>query len=98
MGLFNRLFGSKTGKEEGMKIEATGLKEHGHSSMAGTSMAKDPVCGMEVNKEKAPSVFLYLGQTLYFCSPSCQRLFRGNPDKYIKGTVQRMSAQSSHHM
>lgn len=95
MGLFSKLFDKSSEKEETMKTEPTGMREH--NPMVGTSVAKDPVCGMEVNRKKAPAVFLYLGQTRYFCSSSCQRLFRGNPDKYIKGEGHQMTGHGGHH-
>ena len=45
-------------------------------------MAKDPVCGMEVNPEQAAGTSEYQGQTYYFCSPDCKRTFDGNPQQY----------------
>lgn len=46
-------------------------------------MAKDLVCGMEVNPETAEYKTSYNGTTYYFCSPSCQKRFQENPLKYI---------------
>ncbi len=31
--------------------------------------AKDPVCGMQVDKEKAAATSVYKGKTYYFCNP-----------------------------
>ncbi|EQB63975.1 MAG: hypothetical protein RBG1_1C00001G1554 [candidate division Zixibacteria bacterium RBG-1] len=55
-------------------------------------MAKDLVCGMEVNPETAEYKTSYSGTTYYFCSPSCQKRFQENPLKYInqKETVSVM--------
>ncbi len=45
-------------------------------------MAKDPVCGMEINPEQAAGTSEYQGQTYYFCSPGCKRTFDENPQQY----------------
>jgi len=47
-------------------------------------MAKDLVCGMEVNEEKATSSSLYKDKKYYFCSETCKLKFDENPEKYIK--------------
>ena len=41
----------------------------------GTRRVKDPVCGMQVNKEKAAATGVYKGKTCYFCSPGCKAHF-----------------------
>ena len=46
-------------------------------------MAIDPVCGMEVDKEKAAGKSEYNGETYYFCSPGCKAAFDKDPEKYI---------------
>ncbi|MBI5328046.1 MAG: YHS domain-containing protein [Deltaproteobacteria bacterium] len=46
-------------------------------------MAKDPVCGMEVDEKKAAKV-VYKGKTYYFCNASCQWAFEANPEQFIK--------------
>jgi Cu+-exporting ATPase len=46
-------------------------------------MAKDPVCGMDVNPEQAAGTSEYQGQTYYFCSPSCKQQFDQNPERYV---------------
>lgn len=48
-------------------------------------MAKDPVCGMDVDEGSASSISEYEGRTYYFCSPACKREFDGNPEKYASG-------------
>jgi Cu+-exporting ATPase len=50
-------------------------------------MAKDPVCGMDVDEKKAAGKSDYKGQTYYFCSPGCQKSFDKEPEKYV-GQVQ----------
>lgn len=53
-------------------------------------MAKDPVCGMEVNEKTAAGKSVYQGKTYYFCSPGCKQAFDREPEKYI-------SSESGHH-
>ena len=48
-------------------------------------MAKDPVCGMEVDEKKAAATSKYKGVTYYLCAPGCKRAFDSNPEKYLKG-------------
>lgn len=45
-------------------------------------MAKDPVCGMDVDERQAAGKSEYQGQTYYFCSPGCKQAFDKNPEKY----------------
>jgi YHS domain-containing protein len=44
-------------------------------------MAKDPVCGMEVNENGAAGKSEHEGVTYYFCSPGCKKKFDENPEK-----------------
>jgi YHS domain-containing protein len=46
-------------------------------------MAKDPVCGMDVDEKTAPAKSEYNGQTFYFCAPGCKVSFDKNPEKYV---------------
>ncbi len=46
-------------------------------------MAKDPVCGMEVDEKKASKI-KHNGKTYYFCSPTCQWAFKENPKQFVK--------------
>jgi YHS domain-containing protein len=46
-------------------------------------MAKDLVCGMEVDEKKAPAKTEYKGRTYYFCAPGCRAAFEKDPEKYI---------------
>jgi Cu+-exporting ATPase len=45
-------------------------------------MAKDPVCGMEVDEAKAAGSSTHSGKTYYFCSDGCKKGFDANPEKY----------------
>jgi Cu+-exporting ATPase len=44
---------------------------------------KDPVCGMEIDKEKARGSANHMGRSFYFCSESCQKKFEKEPMKYM---------------
>ena len=46
-------------------------------------MAKDPVCGMEVDEKKAAATTGYKGKTYYFCAPACKATFQKEPEKYV---------------
>ncbi|MCL7452419.1 MAG: YHS domain-containing protein [Anaerolineae bacterium] len=48
-------------------------------------MAKDPVCGMMVDEEKAAATSRYEGKTYYFCAPGCKAAFDRDPQKYLNG-------------
>ncbi|HTT16076.1 MAG TPA: YHS domain-containing protein [Thermoplasmata archaeon] len=37
--------------------------------------ARDPVCGMSVETERAPAHGTYGGTAVYFCSEACQRRY-----------------------
>jgi Cu+-exporting ATPase len=46
-------------------------------------MAKDPVCGMDVDPATARHTTEYEGQTYYFCAPGCKKAFETDPRKYL---------------
>ena len=48
-----------------------------------TSKVKDPVCGMNVNPERAEHKTAYGGETFYFCSASCKDKFAKDPASYL---------------
>src|SRR5262245_51014779 len=48
------------------------------------NVAIDPICGMTVEPESAAGKYEHDGQTYYFCSQYCAKLFGGNPAKYLK--------------
>lgn len=47
-------------------------------------MAKDPVCGMEVDEKIAEYKTQHMGKTYYFCASECKAAFEKNPQKYVK--------------
>jgi len=46
-------------------------------------MAKDPVCGMDVDESKPAGTVVHQGETYYFCAEACKRAFERMPEKYI---------------
>jgi YHS domain-containing protein len=47
-------------------------------------MAKDPVCGMEIDSEEMRFFTDYNDGMYYFCSAECKRSFDDHPDTYIQ--------------
>ncbi len=48
----------------------------------GGQYAKDPVCGMQVERGNAPATTRHDGQTIYFCSDRCSDRFAKDPARY----------------
>lgn len=53
---------------------------------SGIQMAhsRDPVCGMEVEPERASGCYDYHGQTFYFCAKVCEARFIADPERYLQ--------------
>ncbi len=67
-------------------IDSESRMELAAAGMVGT-LAKDPVCGMDVsiNKaEKSGEKSKYRDVTYFFCSGECKQQFDKNPDRYMK--------------
>lgn len=48
-------------------------------------MARDLVCGTEVDEENAArNEVRFWGATYYFCSPKCRAAFQREPRKYVE--------------
>ena len=45
-------------------------------------MARDPVCGMSVDQERAPAHTMYQGRVYYFCARSCRDEFLEDPERF----------------
>ena len=45
-------------------------------------MVRDPVCGMEINAQRAAALSEYQGETYYFCSTECKQEFDRNPQRF----------------
>lgn len=47
------------------------------------AMATDPVCGMQVDTERAQFTAEHEGQRFYFCSRGCMLDFQEDPEQYL---------------
>ena len=52
----------------------------------GAAYAKDPVCGMQVEKAHPGAVARHDGDTVYFCSDHCRQKYDANPQRYASAT------------
>src|ERR1700676_4220777 len=58
---------------------------------------RDPVCGMNVDPNKAAAKVEHAGRSYYFCAPGCAKRFQQAPEKYLQPVLQstkNMSAPS----
>ncbi len=46
-------------------------------------MAKDLVCGMDVDEKEAAATSEHKGETYYFCALGCKKAFDADPEKYL---------------
>lgn len=58
---------------------------HDHAACGHTHMAKDPVCGMDVDPHTAQHRAEHGGRTYYFCCNGCRTKFMADPGKYLEG-------------
>lgn len=61
------------------------------------AMAKDPVCGMDVDMANARHTAQFEGKTYYFCAPGCKKTFESDPQRFLKGGPMGMGGHSGHH-
>lgn len=47
-----------------------------------TDTVTDPVCGMQIDPEKAAANEEHDGQMFYFCSEHCHQAFLADPHRY----------------
>jgi YHS domain-containing protein len=47
------------------------------------AIAKDPVCGMDVNTETSQLSLEHEGTVYWFCGKGCLLEFRDDPEKYL---------------
>ncbi len=47
-------------------------------------MAKDPVCGMQVDEKKVSRTSTFAEHTYYFCSDGCKKRFDQEPAKFTE--------------
>ena len=55
----------------------------GHDHQPSDPMAKDPVCGMDVDPHAARFTHVHGGKTYYFCAAGCRTRFIADPAKYL---------------
>jgi len=48
------------------------------------AMAKDPVCGMDVEEEEAAATYEYKGKTYSFCAVGCKEKFARDPERFLE--------------
>jgi len=60
-------------------------------------MAIDPVCKMDVERDKAAANAEYAGQTYYFCSAACHKAFTAEPQKYAGSAARGGGSQHQGH-
>jgi len=58
-------------------------------------MAKDYVCGMEVNEESPSAVSMYQGKKYYFCSRDCKEKFDKIPEFYLNPLFKAKKSRES---
>ena len=56
--------------------------------MKNTAIAKDPVCGMDIETAAAAGRTERSGQTYYFCGSTCKDKFDRDPEKYLGESVE----------
>ncbi len=43
----------------------------------------DPVCGMQIDAERAAGKLEFAGVTYWFCAQVCRKLFAAEPARYV---------------
>lgn len=59
-------------------------------------MVIDPVCGMQVDKERVAGSAEYNSQTYYFCSDDCKVKFQADPARYVAKSANKAAAPATH--
>ena len=73
------------------------MGRHRHGGHGGSGGEKDPVCGMDVDPEKAAGASVHAGKTYYFCSTSCRDQFEREPQKYLAAVERSEQQHGGHH-
>ena len=63
------------------------------------AMAKDPICGMDVDIEKAKAAGLtaeYQGKIYYFDSEDCKQRFTKDPQRYTVASASPVGHHGAH--
>jgi uncharacterized membrane protein YraQ (UPF0718 family)/YHS domain-containing protein len=61
--------------------------------------ARDPVCGMTVDRHAAKPISVYQGRRYYFCGAGCKATFDAEPERYVDETRRQAPAleHAGHH-
>jgi Cu+-exporting ATPase len=72
---------------KGSEKEMNGSSAYVHPSQGSSAgyVAKDPVCGMNVDPETSDYRYDHEGRTYYFCCRSCLDKFGADPNRYLRG-------------
>jgi Cu+-exporting ATPase len=65
------------------------LTRHHRRAPEAPADARDPVCGMTVDAEKAKHRAEYAGRSYFFCSASCRGKFAAQPARYASPQIRR---------
>jgi len=57
----------------------------GGEGVSTSALAKDPVCGMDVDINAGKPSHEHQGETYHFCAQSCHDKFAGDPEHYLSG-------------
>lgn len=71
-------------------------RPNGHASRSASGKPIDPVCGMEIDPDKAAATRVVMGQTYFLCSQTCIDAFDKDAAMYTRPREQR-SAHRHHH-
>jgi Cu+-exporting ATPase len=78
--------------EKEIKKDADHCAKEGEAQPKKGEMAKDPVCGMDVNPNDAAGSWEYKEKNYYFCSDHCLAQFKAHPQKYLDESAKRYQA------
>jgi uncharacterized protein len=59
--------------------------------------ARDPVCGMTVDRFQTPFRSEHAGETFYFCSAGCKKSFDADPERYLDTAPRRPTPAHAGH-
>lgn len=59
------------------------------------SLARDPVCGMSIDRRTASHRHEVADTTYYFCSDRCREKFAAEPDRYLNSTASSAASREA---
>ena len=60
-------------------------------------MAKDPVCGMDVDPRSAAATYEHEGRPYFFCCTHCRAKFQADPSRYSQPAPQSIAVRAAEH-